>query len=402
MNIVPARPRIPAATVGDAFDALLARTARRVAGGTRSAATLSMQREQVRYLLERIPAETPIGDVTADRIFEALELEAAGRGGKELSGGTLRKRAYTLSAAIELATGRKPELPEIPYTYEPNRSFLANFDDYVKLRDSFRHAHRLWFVLAVWTGQRHRDVEQMKVEDFDPFEKWVVVRSSKTRKTDGVRIHAAPELVSELASHWALLDPGMKLVPSWSQPNCALRWHCRKLGIPPISTHGLRHTFFTWYVAANGFTPELLEIGGWNDLRIPARVYAHALPPRFQEQIERTVATATSLRRRSRKGSAGLVRRIKNEPEEADTSSGSETRLEGLTAKAGRERRPMLQAHQAALSALVPRVGVEPTAHGFSVPLQALTCESPLSVASPPRPPRLEGLCEPRTRTVLP
>ncbi len=354
-------------TAGEAFDLLLQRTARRVAGGTRSPATLAMQREHVRYLLERLPAETPLADVTTDRILEVLELEAVGRGGRELSGGTLRKRAYTLRQTIELATGHAPELPEIAYVYRPRTAMLQNFDDYARLRDALQPSHRLWFVVATWTGQRHADVEGMKVEDFNPKEEWVVVRSSKTRKFSGVRIHAAPELVRELTPHWELLGAGDKLVPRWPQPNSTLRWHCDKLGLPRISTHGLRHTFFTWYVAANGFTPELLEIGGWNDLRIPARVYAHALPVRFRGQIERTVAMATSLRRGPRNISSRRTSPVKGIGTDGVGSTvGPVTRPEGLAHGTGLDARPPATSKQRR-DGEVPRDRVELSTHGFSV-----------------------------------
>ena len=298
MNSLTADARNRSKTAAEAFGLLLRRTARRVAGGTRSPATLAMQREHARYLLERIGARTPIDELTPRRIAKLLEQERGGRLGRELSGGTLRKRASTLSQAIELARGRAPKLPEIPYTYRPRTSFLPHFDDYAKLRDRLSPERRLWLAVATWTGQRRSDVERMVKEDFDPDAEFVVVRSNKTRRgRAGVRIHAANELVRELRPHWEQLPAGAKLVPAWPHANTSLKYHCKRLGLPQLSTHGLRHTFWTWYVAANGFTAEMLEIGGWGDLRMPALVYAHALPVRFRGQIERTVAIATALRR---------------------------------------------------------------------------------------------------------
>lgn len=297
MHSLPAAAESRAKDVGGAFRALLRRTARRVEGGTRSPATLAMQKEHVRYLLERVERTTPLALLTPRRIARLLEAEGRGRV-RRLSGGTLRKRASTLSQALKLARGgRAPTLPEIPYDYRPRAAYLPDYDDYARLRDRLRADRRLWLAVAVWTGQRRSDVERMRREDFDPAVPSVVVRSTKTRRRGGVRIHAAAELVRELAAHWEQLPAGAKLVPAWPHANTSLRYHCDRLGLPRLSTQSLRHTFFTWYVAANGFTAEMLEVGGWRDLRIPALVYAHALPVRFREQIERTVAMATSLRR---------------------------------------------------------------------------------------------------------
>jgi integrase len=295
MKSLLAGAKTRAKTARDAFGLLLRRTARRVAGGTRSPATLAMQREHARYLLERIGAETPVARLTPRRIAQLLEEEGAGRR-RPLSGNTLRKRASTLSQAIELARGRAPKLPEIPYEYRPKVTYLEDLRAYERLRDALTPEQRLWFVVAVWTGQRRSDVERMVREDFDPEQPFVVVRSTKTGRRVGVRIHASAELVRELRARWGQLPAGGKLVPAWPNANKSLCRVCARLDVPRVTTKSLRHTFFTWYVAANGFTAELLEIGGWKDLQMPARVYAHALPVRFRSQIDRTFAVAKSLR----------------------------------------------------------------------------------------------------------
>jgi integrase len=347
-----------------------------------------MQRQHTRYLLERIGAQTPIDQLTARRIAKLLEEERGGRLGRELSGGTLRKRAYTLSQAIELARGRAPQLPEIPYAYRPRTVFLPNFDAYAALRDRLQPRHRLWLAVALWTGQRQSDVERMVKEDFDPRGPFVIVRSTKTRAgRAGVKIHPASELVRELRAHWEMLPAGGKLVPSWPQPNSTLRWHCSKLGLPAITTHSLRHTFFTWYVAANGFTPELLEIGGWSDLRIPALVYAHALPVRFRGQIERTVAMATKLRRAPRKSSSAGFSAKRRGTDAAANSVGPDTRPEGLVHGTGLDPKPPATVKQRR-GGVVPRDRVELSTHGFSVCVLPEPTSSSLEAETPS-----EGLC---------
>lgn len=280
-----APPRGRAKVVRHAFALLLQRTQRRVRGGTRSPATLKMQRAHVQYLLERLPGSTPLERVTPSRIANVLEREARGRR-RPLCANTLRKRASTLSQALELARGRAPRLPEIPYRYEPRVEHLQDFASYERLRDAVPADRRLWFVLATWTGQRYADVERMRREDLDADRRQVVIRSTKTKR-EPRWFHAAPELVRELADAWRALPPGAKLVTAWPNASSYLARKSRRLGLPTITAQRLRHTFFTWYVQANGFTPELLELGGWSDLTIPARVYAHAAPKRLQQQIER-------------------------------------------------------------------------------------------------------------------
>jgi integrase len=385
MNSLSAPAEKRAKTARDAFGALLRRTARRVAGGTRSPATLSMQREHARYLLERIGDETPVDQLTPRRIAKLLEQEGKGRR-RPLSGNTLRKRASTLSQALELARGRAPKLPEIPHSYRPQVTYLQDLTDYERLRDALTSEQRLWFVVAVWTGQRCSDVERMRREDFDPVHPFVVVRSTKTGRRTGVRIHAGAELVRELRAHWEQLPAGGKLVPAWPHANTTLRRICARLEMPRISTKALRHTFFTWYVAANGFTAELIEIGGWKDLTMPARVYAHALPVRFRSQIDRTFAVAKSLRRGPRKLSSAGSSAKRNGTDGASNTVGPDTRPEGLVHGTGldpRLRRPQQQAAQRP----VGPAGIEPATNGLKVRENAQNT-SPFEAKAPS-----EGLC---------
>jgi integrase len=373
MQSITAPQKSRAPLVGDAFRALLRRTERRVAGGTRSPSTLAMQREHVRYLIEHIGSKTPLADMTTRRIASVLEAEGRGRR-RQLSGSTLRKRASTLSQALELARGRAPKLPEIPFDYQPRAAYLPHFDAYARLRDELPAERRLWLVVALWTGQRRSDVERMVREDFDPDAKLVVVRSWKTRRFAGIRIHAAGELVRELRAHWEQLAPGAKLVPAWPHANTWLRRRCDRLGLERITTHSLRHTFFTWYVAANGFTAELLEIGGWKDLTIPAKVYAHALPVRFRGQIDRTVAMAMSLRRGPRKSlakaKAGTQSAAHGEQRigagAAETAPAPVTSPEGLRPGTGLNRRSPDLLSQAVGRPVGP-AGFEPAAYGLKV-----------------------------------
>lgn len=302
--------------LSDAIRLLLRDTQRRVDAGVRSPGTLAMQRQHARYLVERLGAAYPLRRLTERKIAAVLEAEAKGRRQRadgevrQLSGGTVRKRASTLRRALLLSAWRGwlakvPRFPEIPYEYTPRAEHLAAFEDYEQLRDALELRRRLWFVVAVWTGQRYADIERMRREDLDlaAAEPWMLVRSQKTRKRTGpgVRVHAPPELVRELADHWRQLPAGAKLVEHWPHVSGQLARLSARLGLPLTTAQRLRHTFFTWYVAANGFNAELLALGGWKSLDMPARVYAHAAPARFRAQIERTARLAQRTRRGPKK-----------------------------------------------------------------------------------------------------
>jgi integrase len=362
-----APPRGRAKVVRHAFELLLQRTQRRVKAGTRSPATLAMQRQHVRYLLERVSPRTPLERLTPARIAQVLQLEERGRRGRQLSGGTLRKRASTLKQALELA-GRRPRLPEIPYEYVPAAEHLADYAAYCKLRDALPANRRAWFVVAVWTGQRSSDVERMRREDLDCDARWVRIRAWKTRRRrPGGRFYAAPELVAELADHWRALPKGAKLVAAWPHVSSQLTRLAARLGLPRTTAHRLRHTFFTWFVQANGFTAELLELGGWKDLTMPSRVYAHAAPIRVREQIERTHRLVVE--RRSSPKTSRKREREPAAPGAVPSDAGSGQQATGQTPKPAHEDHA--SQGQDAIVALpvggkpVGAEGIEPSTNGL-------------------------------------
>jgi integrase len=336
-----------------------------------------MQRQHVRYLQEHA-GQLSLSRLTDMRVAAVLETEARGRrelkdgSVRALSGGTMRKRAYTLLRALKLSQRRGwmrrvPSLPEIPYRYRPTVEHLPDFETYARMRDALEATRRQWFAVAVWTGQRASDVERMRREDFDPDKGQVRIRSTKTKI--GPRwFHAAPELARELEAHWRTLPPRAKLVPAWPHVSSQLTMLSQRLGLPRITAQRLRHSFFTWYVAANGFSAELLELGGWRDMTVPSLVYAHAAPKRLQEQIERTHESLVGPRRPPRKvsrkretttvgngpnGSGGSVARTTDPPKPARES---QTSARGVGV-------PPVQPPDTAILGRVPeldqRVGVE-------------------------------------------
>jgi integrase len=305
----------PPPTLSDAFSLLIAHTKTRVTAGVRSPATLAMQLQHVRYFSERLGPAFPLEELTAPVLEELASTEGMGRRvradgqTRPLSGGTVRKRLSTLHRALRLSCRNGwievlPEFPEVLYVYKPSKGHLPTLAEYRRLFLALPAHRREWLALAVWTGQRHSDVERMVREDFDPrAPTWVRVRSWKTRRFDGIKIAAAAELVRVLRTRWLLLSPGARLVEPWPHASSQLGDTCARIGLPRLTAQSMRHTFFTWYVAANGFTPELLELGGWSSLKIPSLVYAHARPARFRAQIARTALAAQGPRRRPRKAS---------------------------------------------------------------------------------------------------
>lgn len=418
--------------IADALHELLARTARRVAAGVLSPATLAMQEEHLRYLLERLPRALPVGRISAELLEQLVAAEEKGRRvradgqTRALSGGTIRKRLSTLRQALELQIRRGrlerlPIFPEVPYVYRPSKRRLPTHADYLRVLLALPQPRAEWLALAVWTGQRHADVEAETREDFDPFAideegepaPWIVVRSSKTRRFDGVRISAAPELVRVLAPRWEQLGPGEPLVERWPHASGQLGDTCERLGLPRLSAHAMRHTFFTWYVQANGFTPELLELGGWSSLAMPARVYAHAQPVRFRDQIVRTAEASLGPRRgpvkasRERVGNPLPSASAEGSGAPAPGSAGAPNTCPGETGPgAGSERSAQPSATQVteplvSSAEAVGAEGIEPSTNGLRVRVRARALTKNRSISapvSPGLPSQGETRCKPTTK----
>jgi len=286
-------------TLGQALAAFLELTRQRVQAGTRSPATLEMHQAHARHLLERIPAETRLAELGESHLAAVVAAEREGRrvlasgDRRPVTNSTLRKRLSTLLGAYKVAGLAPPRLPELPHRYRPSRRFLETLGDLEDLLAELPQHRREWIALAVWTGQRHSDIERATRADFDPDcppelgGPWVRIRGTKTRDPDGIKVAAMPELVAALGPRWRQLGPGDPLVEPWPHVSSQLTRLCHRLGRPVVTAQSFRHTLFTWLVSANGFTPEIIEMGRWRSPAMLMTVYGHALPTRFSEVLAR-------------------------------------------------------------------------------------------------------------------
>lgn len=313
-----ARPKTPIPTLTEAFVVLIAELEDRVASGVRSSATLAMNRSHVRYILERIPGELPVDQVDAGMIDQLAAAERNGRrvraGGeaKQLHPSSVKKRLSTLRRALVIQRRRGailtlPEFPEILTAYKPDMKYLRTYGEAISLWYALPMDRARWFWLALWTGQHSSDVERMTKEDLDPIgkAKWVRIRNTKNRRTDGIRIACPDALARFFAGHWKKLRPGEHLVKPWRHVSSQLPDVCERLHLPRYTAKSLRHTFFTWMISRVGITKAVMEIGGWSTYEMVVKVYGHALEPQFRDAVVALDGFVTeATRRRGAKKSA--------------------------------------------------------------------------------------------------
>jgi integrase len=257
-----------------------------------------MQRQHVRYILDRLPAGLLVGEIDETVIEHLVSVEGGGRrlradgSTRELSAATMLKRLSTLRHALKLqkrhrVIDRIPEFPEILHSYQPDRKFIRTYAEAVAIAAALPSDRTDWYWLAFWTGQHNSDVERMTKEDILPLarDRWVRVRNTKNRRFEGVRIGCPAELAKVFRSKWAKLKPGALLVEPWPHVGGQLADTCERIGLPRYTAKSLRHTFFTWMISRVGITKAVMEIGGWSSYDMVVKVYGHALAPQFREAI---------------------------------------------------------------------------------------------------------------------
>lgn len=280
-----------------------------------------MQRQHVRYLLERLPADLPVNKVDEETIDELVALEGAGR--RKRPDGTLRpiaastilKRLSTLRRALRLQKRRRvidrlPEFPEILSAYCPDNKFIRSYAEALSIASALPPNRAEWFWLALWTGQHSSDVERMTKEDLDPRgpKRWVRLRNTKNRRPDGIRIACPEHLARLFAKKWSTLKKGEPLVEPWLHVSShQLPEACERIGLPRYTAKNLRHTFFTWMISKVGITKAVMEIGGWSSYEMVVKVYGHALPPQFRAAV-RALDRFVDDEARRRKGPASRPR----------------------------------------------------------------------------------------------
>lgn len=281
-----------------------------------------------------------IGDVAlADLDVRQLErlyadlMSRGGDGGRPLSRRTVEYAAATLRSALNDAvrTGlldrnpaslaRPPRIdPTSPtegdeelqvWTAEEARRFLEQIRG-DRLRD-------LW-VVALGTGMRRGELLGLRWEDVDIERATLHVRRSlqvvdglvrlKRTKTSRSRSLRIDERVVEVldrrrrlqeihreaagdawSDRWGLVfteEDGSYLVPM--NVSSAFRWLVRKLDVPVIRLHDIRHTHATLLLQAGTPVKVVSERMGHSTIRVTLDVYAHVLPAMDADAVERFAA----------------------------------------------------------------------------------------------------------------
>lgn len=240
-------------------------------------------------------ADVPIATLTPPALVGILEHwhASGGREGGALSLKTVAKRKSTLRRALVIAVERGhlervPDFPEIGMPpLRPRVRILRNMIELRQLLGALALRRQEWVQTALWTIQRPGDTERMCWSDVDlrSATPSMVIRSTKTRRPQGIRVKMPAPLVSVLRARLDRLTgagtpphPLHRLVDSWPGVSKTLPLVCVRIGLPPMSAMDLRHTGISWMVRRTGLTVGAQHWGGWSDFAMMQKYYAHALP----------------------------------------------------------------------------------------------------------------------------
>lgn len=284
-----------AVTLSEALTELIQLTEQRVRDKVRSPATLEMQEAHRRYWEQILGPTRPLEQVD-ELILEDLASRPrlpAKHARKPSGPATLRKRLSTLRAAMDLQRRRRrlermPVFPHVLAPRPPRPEILLNAHQAGLLFDSLPRHRAEWYWLALWTAQHASDVERMTWADVDLNLKTMIVRNTKNKLTEGIRVRIPRPLLEVLEQMFQRDHPRPtdRLVKPWPSRKTTLPSHCRACHLPELNATALRHTCLSWVVRKIGITPAATRFAGHSSPQMMARIYAHALPAQLEEVTE--------------------------------------------------------------------------------------------------------------------
>ena len=208
-------------------------------------------------------------------------------------------------------TGDRPSSVMI-WTPEQTGAFLDAMADPDKVGRANARLYPLWHLAAYW-GMRRSELLRLARPDLDTQARRVVVRRSKT--SHGERVFTIDEYTAEVLSGWfarqmeeqlaagpAWADSGLVFTDELGRPLSSqvvtMRFPraVKRLGLPPVRLHDLRHGAAVMLIDALGGVDNprslmtVAEILGHRDTHYTIRVYARATAEMKQRAADAIVA----------------------------------------------------------------------------------------------------------------
>lgn len=306
----------------------------------RSSATIECYRVKAGHVLRIFGQESKLASVDARNVNGYIETrlnEGAGRN-------TVHKELTLIRATLKLAKRRGEYVQDIEQVmpsgfspdYKPKSRFLT-VAEAPKLFVELIPDRAAWVAFIIATSARLGEASRARREDVCADGSMVRLRGKKTKAAE--RVVPIVGWAGKLLDHaltYGEGEDGLLLRP-WANVRHDLEAACKRAGIPKVTPNDLRRTCATW-LRQDGVEPHLIAcMLGHTDSRMVERVYGRMPVESLRNSLEMRLLDCSAF-----------------------VADGSENQ---------RHMRQVRPVESTIFSGfMVPRVGIEPTTRGFSVP----------------------------------
>jgi integrase len=262
--------------------------------------TIQMYDQKLRNLCDVIGRETPMADITAQRVAEYFDV----RRGEGAADSTLFKEWVALKGVLTSARhrgrfGKDPRAVRplrLAANYEPRKTFLS-WEQADRLLDAFSGDRRRTIAFVLATGARRREWQSAQSGDVDGVR--VRLRGSKTDASAAVITVPSP------MRRW-LAIAGQPPYPAWMNARRDILDACRKLrdedrelareaGVvdpplfPDVTWNDLRRTFASLLVQAGVFPHLVAKLLRHTSTAMVDKVYGRQTDDALADLVERAM-----------------------------------------------------------------------------------------------------------------
>jgi integrase len=264
---------------------------RYVAEKARKKATAEMARVLRHVWLPALGAETPISDITADRIasWKATRMSAVSRQTKQLlSLASVNRPLALLRAVLRTAHREWGVLETVPFIKterEKERLRWLKPEEAIRLLDAARESRNLDLAdlieFSLFTGLRQSEALGLTWDRVDRSRGVIVIEETKNGEAREVPLNAHADAV--LVRRSSSTNEGLVFGSSnWDSFRTAWETVLRRAKITNFRWHDLRHTCASWMVQAGRPLQEVKDFLGHKTLAVTLR-YAHLAPENLRK-----------------------------------------------------------------------------------------------------------------------
>lgn len=252
----------------------------------RSRSTIQCYEQKGGHLV-RLLGSVPTEDLSLDQVSEYCRNRIDEGAARE----SIRKDLVVLRLSLAHAHDRgitdedtESLIPKFRAKYKPRRRWLS----IEELRGLLRHLppeRQSWVMVAVMTGGRLSEIENLEWGDLDFANAQIHIRGTKTDRSDRI-IPMDRELGELLAKMRKGDDRGDLVAGKWSNVRRDLAKACGKARIEPVTPNDLRRTFASLLKQAGRDSLAVGKLLGHSSSRMVELVYGHLDQKSLRQAME--------------------------------------------------------------------------------------------------------------------